>query len=70
MISKCKFKIVHLYCIPSKVTRAFHLYGYLKVEPKLRLLNHHIFSAFIQVNINTSHVNANVERKSVASLHC
>lgn len=68
MISKCKFKTVHLYCIPSKVTRIFHLYGYLKVQPELRLLNHHVLSAFLQLDMNTSHVNANVGRASVASL--
>lgn len=68
MISKCKFKIVHLYCIPSKVTRLFHLYRYLKVQPELRLLTHHVFSAFIQLDINISHLNANVQRRSVASL--
>lgn len=70
MVSKCKFKIVHLYRIANKVMRRFHLFGYLKVQPKLRLLKHHISSAFVQLDINTSHVNANTERRSVASLHC
>lgn len=64
-IQKCAFVLYS-----KQGYKDIHLYGYLKVQSELGLLNHNGLSAFMQLNTNTSHVNTNTERRSVASLHC